>query len=107
MRSRRAGSIALRTLAGPRLGPFSPTSLIAPADRSGSLRRGRRGSRRAPLPPQELGDGLAGQRAVVEPVLEALLVHAELDGITEGIIDAQLLDEAAVARAAAVGGDDA
>src|SRR5262245_35942587 len=59
------------------------------------------------LPLQQLADRLARHGAVLDPVVQTLLVDPELDRIAKRIVDAQLLDEAAVARAAAVGGDNA
>src|SRR5262249_4567826 len=70
----------------------------------GLRRRGRRG---LPLPAKQLGDRLAGDRTDGEPVLEPRLVDAELHRLANGVVDAQLLDEASVARAAPIGGHHA
>jgi len=40
-------------------------------------------------------------------VLETLLVDPELDWLANRIVDTELLDEAAIARAAPIGGHDA
>src|SRR4029079_14112394 len=60
-----------------------------------------------PLPAKKLAHGLAGHRPVLDPVVQALRVDAELDRVAQRVVDAELLDEAAVARAAAIGGHDA
>ena len=48
-----------------------------------------------------------GSAPCLSQCVEALLVDPELDRLAQGIVDPELLDEAAIARAAAIGGDDA
>src|SRR3954470_1102631 len=72
----------------------------------GGLRfRGCRGG--ATEPAQELAHRLAGQRAVLDPVVQSRLVDAELDRVAQRVIDTELLDETSIARAAPIGGHDA
>ena len=59
------------------------------------------------LPAQELAHRLAGQCAVLDPVVEPRLVDAKLDRVAQRVVDAELLDETSVARAAPIGGHDA
>src|SRR6185436_10448043 len=85
--------------------PLSAASLM-PVKRRRRSGFGGRG-RALALPLQQLAHGLARHRAVLDPVLQALLVDAELDRVAQRVVDAQLLDEAAVARAAPVRRNDA
>src|SRR6185437_8045250 len=55
----------------------------------------------------ETGDSVAGLRAFADPILRAIHLERKIVALFEGIVSADFLNEFAVARAAAVGEDDA
>src|SRR5689334_16209405 len=56
---------------------------------------------------EQLTHGHRGLRALRQPVIETLVVEADLDRRAGRIVNADVLDEATVARVARVGDDDA
>jgi len=56
---------------------------------------------------QQRTHGVAGLGAHVQPVAGALDINAKHARLGDRIVDAERLDEAAIARRAALGGDDA
>src|ERR1043165_6282885 len=55
----------------------------------------------------EAGDGIAGLRALAEPILRAFEVELHVVGFFLGPISAEFFNELPVARAAAIGHDNA
>ena len=55
----------------------------------------------------ETGNGVAGLRAFAQPILRTVELERKIVALFERIVSADFLNEFAVARAAAVGDDDA
>src|SRR5690606_1688642 len=66
-----------------------------------------RSSRRSGLGLEQPADRLRGQSADAQPVLDARAVDLELGRLGVGIVGAELLEEATIARVAGIGRHDA